>query len=103
MSAYLAIRTSLHKDLIVQVVVVHFGKDVNVAHDLQHIDALLESLTRQMHLGQAQAIFLLGQVSHLGVRLPVVQSNRGQIVECLVQVMFNVRYIEWIANQQSQQ
>lgn len=88
---YLALRTTLNKDLVVQVVVVRVGEDVDVPHDLEHIDTLLERLARQMHLHELQAILLLGEVAHLGVGLPVVQGHGREVVEGLVEVVLNVR------------
>ena len=45
-----------------------------------------------MGLGERQVVFLLSQVLHLTVRLPVVQGHRRQVVKRLVYV---VLYFGW--------
>ncbi len=105
---------TLNEYLIVQVVQIASDKHVNVAHDLQHIEALrfntnsilryklelkiekmdylFQSGTWQIRIGQGQVVLLLGQISHLAVRFPIVQSYCGQIVEGFVQIAFHVSF-----------
>lgn len=73
--------------LIVQIVVVLGYKHLNVSHDLEYVKSLLQSLTRQVRLGELQSVLLGGDVPHLTVLLPVVQGHRGEVVEGDVQVV----------------
>mmetsp|Transcript_32874 Transcript_32874/g.82568 ORF Transcript_32874/g.82568 Transcript_32874/m.82568 type:complete len:355 (+) Transcript_32874:400-1464(+) len=83
----LAFSLLLHKDLIVQVVRVSVYEHVDVAHDHKNIQTLFQGLTRQMRLDQIQTVFLFGQVTHLFIGLPIVLSDRSQIIEGGVQMM----------------
>ena len=47
-----------------------------------------------MGLGHRQTVLLSCQVTHLGIRLPVMQGHCGQIVEGLVQVVRYMGYRE---------
>mmetsp|Transcript_45171 Transcript_45171/g.116847 ORF Transcript_45171/g.116847 Transcript_45171/m.116847 type:complete len:352 (-) Transcript_45171:2284-3339(-) len=49
----------LDKNLIVQIVVVSRHKNVNVTHNFEHVQALLECLAGQMCFGQLQSVLLL--------------------------------------------
>lgn len=52
---------------------------------------LLQSLAGQVSLRHGQTITLRGEVPHLAVGGPVVQSHGGQVVESLVQVVSHTR------------
>ena len=77
--------------LVVEVVEVLGHEDVDVPHDLQHVETLLQGLRRQMRLSQRQPELVLRQVTHLAVGPPVVQRHRGQVVEGRVQVVLHIR------------
>jgi len=40
-----------------------------------------------VHLGHVDAVLFVREVAHLGVGAPVVQGNRREVVERLVQVV----------------
>lgn len=93
---------NLHKQLQVHVVRVARGEGVNIAHDLQHVDALeskkelltiikarylsliphlVDNLIGQIVIHRPQLQQFIGQVTHLLVGFPIVRCNRRQIVE----------------------
>ncbi len=63
---------ALHEDLLVKVVEVALDEDVDVAHDLQDVQPLVQRADRQVVLVQVQPVHLLGQVGHLAVPSVVV-------------------------------
>lgn len=86
----LVLAALLDEDLIVQVVVVAGDEQVNVPHDLQHVQALVQRLRWQMIVDGLQRIFPLGEEAHLAVRPPILQRNRRQVVKHFAQVMLDV-------------
>lgn len=76
--------------LVIQVVQVFRHEDVNVAHNLQDVQALLQRLAWQVRIDQLQPVLLLRQLPHLRVGSPIMQGHRGQIVECLLQILFYI-------------
>mmetsp|Transcript_27129 Transcript_27129/g.68825 ORF Transcript_27129/g.68825 Transcript_27129/m.68825 type:complete len:458 (-) Transcript_27129:197-1570(-) len=62
-------------------------KHMDVAHDLQHVEPLLQRADREIGLRQPQPVARLREVSHLPVGLPVVGSHRCEVVKGLVKVL----------------
>jgi hypothetical protein len=60
-------RRLLDKNLVVEIVQVLCNKHVNVAHDLKHVEALLERLRREVNILHLQPVLLLGKIPHLAV------------------------------------
>jgi len=55
----LCVQTLLDKDLLVHVVVVLADKHVDVAHDFQHVKALLQGRGGQVDFRQCNVVLLL--------------------------------------------
>ena len=63
---------------------------MDVPHDLQHVQALLQRGAGEVWLQHVQPVLLAGEVAHVPVALPVVQGNCRQVVEGGVQVVGHV-------------
>lgn len=83
----LVVGVLFHEDLVVDVVIVGRHEDVNVPHDLEGVDSLLKGPRRQVDINGLDPIPLLGQIPHLGIGPPVVEGDRGQVVEDGVKVV----------------
>lgn len=73
--------------LVVEVVAVAGDEDVDVPHDLQHVQPLLQCGAGEVWLQHLQPVLLAGQVAHVPVTLPVVEGNGRQVVEGSVQIV----------------
>ena len=51
---------------------------------------LLEGLRGQISVDELEPVFVQGQMLHVAVSLPIMKSNRCQVVECRVQILLNV-------------
>mmetsp|Transcript_44382 Transcript_44382/g.105803 ORF Transcript_44382/g.105803 Transcript_44382/m.105803 type:complete len:202 (-) Transcript_44382:2048-2653(-) len=80
------VRQLLHERLGVHLVVVARDKHVDVPHDLQHVQPLVERASREVRLSEAKSEFVLRHRSHLCVCLPVVGGDGGEVVEGGIQV-----------------
>ena len=80
------IRAALDEDLLVKVVVEAGNEYVNVAHNLEDIETLVEGPHGEVVIGELKAKLFLGQVLHFAVRQPVMESNRCKVVEAALQV-----------------
>ena len=69
MFSILGVQRFLDEALRVQVVVVPRDKDVDVSHDLERVQSLLESLPGQFNLRKGNPVLLHSQIAHFTVRL----------------------------------
>ena len=83
-------RRPFHEHLLVEVVKVSLDEDVNIAHDLQDVQALIQSSNGKVVFIQIQSVHLLCQVRHFTVSFPVVKCDRGQVVESPIKVVLHL-------------
>mmetsp|Transcript_20816 Transcript_20816/g.41608 ORF Transcript_20816/g.41608 Transcript_20816/m.41608 type:complete len:308 (+) Transcript_20816:396-1319(+) len=84
-----AVRAALNEHLLVEIVVEASHEHMDVAHDLQYVKALVKAAHGEEVVGQLDAKLLLGEVLHLAVGQPVVEGDRGQVVEACLEVLLN--------------
>ena len=58
----------------------------------ENLNNLFQSGAWQIRISQRQVVLLLGQISHLTIRLPIVKCHCGQIVEGFVQIAFHMSF-----------
>jgi Ni,Fe-hydrogenase III component G len=83
------LRSPLDEELLVQVVAILCDKNIDIAHDLQHIETLIQRPHWQMPVRELEPKHLHRKTPHLAVRLPVVERHRRQVEECPVQVVLD--------------
>lgn len=86
----LVVAAALNENLIVQVVQIFRHEQMNISHDLKHVESLLQRLRWKMILDRVQLELALRHEPHLAVRSPIVHRHRRQIVEHLAQVRADV-------------
>ena len=81
-----AVGPPLDEVLLVEVVREARDEDVDVLHDAQHVEPLVERAHRQVVVRDVEPVLLEREVAHVGVRHPVVQRDRRQRVEHALEV-----------------
>lgn len=84
----LAIALVFNEDLIVDIIVVVVDETVNISDEKQNVDTVVQSFTGQIILDHIQLEFVLCNVSHVVIRLVIVQGNGCEIIESFVQIVF---------------
>lgn len=77
----------LDERLRVQIVRILRNEDVNVPRDLENVESLLDCRPREVDFRQCETVFLLREIPHLSVGLPVMQRKTGQIIERRIEVV----------------